>query len=105
MVLQNTIILQEGVPARLHFTDHRIESRTITEPTTGRPAIRQVLALSVDTMDGRPVSAEFSTMAEKLAGQFEPYLKDKSYRGYDFTITQFGDGFTRSWSVKATPRT
>ena len=103
-VLVNHVILENGIPTRLHFTDHRIEARTITEPVTGRPAIRQVLALIVDTLDGRPVSAEFSTMAEKLAGQFEPYLGDKSYRGYDFTITQFGEGFTRSWSVKVTPR-
>jgi hypothetical protein len=103
-VLVNHVILENGIPSRLHFTDHRIERRTITEPSTGRPAIREVLALTVDTLDGRPVSAELSTMAEKLAGQFEPYLVDKSYRDYDFTITQLGEGFMRSWSVKVTPR-
>lgn len=103
-VLVNHVILENGVPSRLHFTDHRIESRTITEPTTGRPVIRETLALTVDTLDGRPVNAELSTMAEKLANQFGPYLPDKSYRNYDFTITQFGEGFIRSWSVKVTPR-
>ena len=105
MVLQNNVILQNGIPARLHFVDHRIEKRTITEPATGRLILRSVLALDVDELNGRPVVAILSTMAEKLAGQFAPYLDDKSYRNYDFTITQLGDGFTRSWSVKVIPRT
>lgn len=104
MVLQNNVILQNGIPTRLHFTDHRIEKRTITEPATGRQVLRSVLALDVDQLDGRPVVAILSTMAEKLAGQFAPYLTDKSYVNFNFTITQLGDGFTRTWSVKVTPR-
>jgi len=102
-VLVNHVILDNDVPARLHFTDHRIEKRTITEPTTGGSAIRNVLVLYVDRLDGRPVTAEFSTMAEKLASQFEPYLKDKSYRNYEVIITQRGEGFQRKWSVQFIP--
>ena len=104
MVLQNHVMLQNGIPARMHFTDHQVIARTITEPQTGRPATRNVLELSVDSLDGRPVSAVFSTMAEKLAAQFAPYLGDKSYTKYDFVVTQRGDGFARTWTVQASPR-
>ena len=68
-VLQNTIILENGIPARVHITDHHLERRTITEPTTGRPVVRNTLVLDVDTLDGRPAQAVLTTMAEKLAGE------------------------------------
>ena len=105
MVLQNHVILQNGVPARLHFTDHHIERRTITDPNTGLPSMRNVLAFDVDRLNGVAVGAIFSTMAEKLAGQFEPYLGDKSYMSYEIIITQSGDGFTRKWMVQFIPMT
>ena len=104
MVLQNYVILQPGIPTKLHFYDHQIESRTITDPVSGRPAIRQVLVLDVDMLNDKPVAARYSTMAEKHAQQFSPYLAGKTYAGYDFTITMSGDGFRRAWSVQVTPR-
>ncbi len=103
MVLQNTIILENDKPARLHFTDHAIERRTINDPTTGRPAFRNVLVFDVDRLNGAPVMAKWSTLAEKLALQFQPYLADKSYRNYEVIITQRGDGFTRTWSTQFIP--
>jgi hypothetical protein len=105
MVLQNNVILQNNIPCRLHFTDHHLLPRTITDPDSGRPGIRNVLEFDVDTLDGRPVGAKFSTMAEKLASQFKPYLDDKSYRNYDFIITQRGEGYLRTWTVQVIPRT
>jgi len=105
MVLENHVVLQNGTPTRMHFTDHRVEARPITERQTGRPAIRNVLVLDVDQLDGRPVHALFSTMAEKLAARFSPYLADKGYRGYDFVVTQNGDGWTRDWTTRWIPRT
>jgi len=103
MVLQNHVILVNDVPARLHFTDHHIESRTITEPVTLQAAIRNTLVFNVDRLNGAPVQAVFSTMAEKLAGQFQPYLGDKSYRSYEVVITQRGDGYQRRWTVQFIP--
>ena len=105
MVLQNHVILQNGVPARMHFTDHHIERRTITDPNTGQPSIRNVLVFDVDRLNGASVGAIFSTMAEKLALQFEPYLSDKSYTKYEVIITQNGEGFLRKWSVQFIPST
>jgi hypothetical protein len=102
-VLENYVILETGVPTRLHFTDHRIERRTITDPMTGQPGSRNVLVFEVDRMDGRPVAAKYSIMAEKHAAQFEPYLKDKKYTSYEFTIVRSGEGFRTSYSVTPTP--
>ncbi len=104
MVLQNYVMLQQGVPARLHFYDHLIESRTITDPSTRQPAARNVLVFEVDQLNGNPVNSKFSTMAEKLAGQFAAYLPDKSYRNYDFIITMRGTGFQTAYTVQAVPR-
>ncbi len=102
-VLQNTVLLENDKPARLHFTDHLIEPRTVTERATGRPIIRETLVMNVDRLDGHAVAAVLTTMASGLADQFEPYLKDKSYRNYEIIITQHGDGFLRKWTVQFIP--
>jgi hypothetical protein len=102
-VLENYVMLENNVPTRLHFTDHHIESRTITDPVTGEPAKRKVLVFEVDRMDGRAVEAKYSTMSEKHAAQFEPYLGEKSYRNFTFTIVRSGEGFRTSYSITPTP--
>ena len=105
MVLENYVILETGIPARLHFTDHAIQRRTTTDPLTGEPTTRNVLVFEVDRVGVREVFAKYSIMAEKHAGQFAPYLPDKSYREYDFVITKTGEGFRTSWSLQVIPRT
>ncbi len=105
MVLENYVILESGIPARVHFTDHTIQKRTITDPQTGQPATRQVLVLEVDKFNGREVAAKYSTMSQKHADQFSAYLADKSYRDYDFVITKTGEGFRTVYSVQVIPRT
>ena len=104
MVLQNYVILQKGIPTRLHFTDHYIETIQITDRQTGLPAKRQRLVFDVDTVDARPVVAKYSTLSEKHASQFAGYLADKSYRNFDFVITQTGEEFRTSWTVERLPR-
>ncbi len=103
MVLQNHVVLVNNQPARLHFSDHVISARTITDPNTGRPGIRNVLEFQCDRLDGRPVMSTFSTMAEKLASKFQPFLDKKAYRDYEIIITQSGEGFLRNWSVQFIP--
>lgn len=104
MVLRNIVELVNDVPARVHIIEHTIDRRTITDPGTGRPTIREVLVMDVDELDGRPVAAKWSTMARNLADKLGPYLTDKRYRAYTFVVTQSGEGYTRRWSVQAIPR-
>lgn len=104
MVLENYVLLETGVPARVHFTDHAIQRRTVTDPMTGEPTTRNVLVFDVAQLNGREVFAKYSIMAEKHAGQFSAYLKDKSYRDYDFIITKSGEGFRTSWSLQVVPK-
>lgn len=104
MVLENYVLLETGVPARVHFIDHVIQRRTVTDPITGGPATRNVLVFDVDLLNGREVAAKYSIMAEKHAGQFSAYLADKSYRDFDFLITRTGEGFRTSWSLQVLPR-
>lgn len=104
MVLENYVILETGVPARLHFTDHVIQRRTVTDPITGGATTRNVLVFDVDLLNGREVAAKYSIMAEKHAGQFAGYLPDKTYRDYEVVITRTGEGFRTSWSVQFLPR-
>jgi hypothetical protein len=104
MVLQNYIILEPGIPARMHFTDHVITRRTITDPVTGGGTPRNVLVFDVDKLNGLAVAAKYSTMSEKHALQFQPYLADKSYRDYDVVITVTGEGFRTSYSTQFIPR-
>jgi len=68
MVLENYVMLETGVPARLHFSDHVIQRRTVTDPITGGPTIRNVLVFDVDLLNGRDAAAKYSIMAEKHAG-------------------------------------
>jgi len=103
MVLQNYVILQEGEPTRLHFRDHVIMTKTITDPTSLQPASRNTLDFDVDRLGGHEVTSKLSIMAEKFAGMFQPYLADKSYVNYDFIITVQGEGFRRNWTVQAIP--
>jgi len=104
MVLQNYVILQEGVPARMHFVDHEITSREITDPLTNKPKTVKALVLTVDELNGTPIHGFYSTISEKHAVQFSPYLEGKTYREKVITITQMGKGFSRDWLVKVESR-
>ena len=103
MVLQNYVMLQQGVPARLHFSDHNIQVRTITDPTTRMAKNVNTLVFNVDRLNGAPVESLFSTVSEKLAGQFAAYLSDKSYKNYEFLITQIGTCFQTAYTVQSIP--
>jgi hypothetical protein len=104
MPLQNWIMFTPGKPERMHFSDHHMERREITDPGTGRGSYRNVAIFEVDQLNGQPVGAQLSVIAEKLFSQMEPYLDGKKYLDYDFTITKSGAGYTTSYSVQVTPR-
>lgn len=103
MVLQNYVILVPGKPSRMHFTDHEVVVKTITDPVSGRPKPINALVFTVDTLEGRPVVAYYSTVSQKHAQDFAPYLPDKKYTHYDFIILMMGEGFRREYQVQVIP--
>ena len=105
MVLRNYVVLEEGIPTRMHFVSHTIQVRDITDPLSGLPKARRALVFEVDELNGNPVTASFSTLSEKLSEEFAPYLPGERYRNYDIGITQVGTGFRTRFQVLFLPRT
>ena len=104
-MLMNYIALQPGVPTRMHFTDDYNIERTINDrERPGQTKRIKSLVFQVDELEGADVSRTFSVMSQKLAAHLEPYLPERQYRGYDFIITQMGDGFLKDWNVQVIKR-
>lgn len=104
-LLMNYVALVPGVPTRMHFTDHYFIDREIADRETGKTKPIHSLVFWVDTLGGEPCARTFSILSQKLAAHFEPFLKDKSYIGYDFIVTQMGKGFYKDWNVQVILRT
>lgn len=105
MVLQNYVILEPGRPSRMHFADHSIQVRTIHDPLTRQDKLVNTLVFTVDELDGRPVVGSYSIVSDKHSRDFLAFLPGQRYRGYDFIITQSGEGFRREYQVQSLPRT
>jgi len=103
-LLSNYIRLVPGLPTRMHFTDDYWVERTIADKETGKPKPIKSLVFWVDEVNGEPDSRTFSILSEKLAAHVTPYLPDKQYGGYDFIITQMGEGFLKDWNVQLIKR-
>ena len=103
MVLENYVKLTQGVPTRLHFADHAIIKKTITDPDSRRTKEINALEFVVDRENGKVVSKSYSILSEKHALDFRRYLDDKGYRLFDFTITVYGKGYLAVYSVEPKP--
>ena len=103
MVLRNYVTLEEGKAAVMHFRDHYLEDRNIVDPSTRREKGARALVFEVDRLGGESVSAQFSTLSEKLAQTLEPYLEEKTYINYTFIITRRGRGYATEYEVQVTP--
>lgn len=103
MVLGNFVKLIPGVPTRLHFTDHQIVKKTITDPDSHRVKEANALEFVVDRENGAVVSKSYSILSEKHAEDFRRYLDDKSYRQFDFAITVYGKSYLAVYSVEPKP--
>ena len=103
-LLMNYVRLEPGVPARMHFTDDYLIDRTIQDRDSGKEKRVKSLVFQVDELDGEDVNRTFSILSQKLAAHFEPFIKHKRYTGYDFIVTQMGDGFLKDWNVQTIQR-
>jgi len=102
MVLRNYVQLEPNVPAVMHFTGGSLQRRTIIERLDGKPKGVNALVLDVNELNGVAVSAQFSTLSEKLAAQLMPFVENKTIHLYRFAITQRGEGFTTDYTVVPT---
>ncbi len=102
--MQNYVVLMPGVPARLHFYDHDLVARTITDPLTRKQKSVTTLVFQVDELDGKPAVGQYSTLSQKHYADFQPYLDGKKYTAYDFTIRMVGNGHTREYQLTAALR-
>jgi len=100
----NYIALVPGVPTRMHFTDDYYVEREIADKETGKPKRIRSLVFWVDELNGEDVARTFSILSQKLAAHMEPFLPNKEYGGYDFIITQIGEGFLKDWNVQVIKR-
>jgi len=103
-MLMNYVELTPEIPLRLHFTDDYRVQRDLPDPLTGKTKRVDSLIFWVDEVNGQPVAKTFSIVSKGLAALLEPYLSDKAYREYDFTITKRGSGFATQFQVDALPR-
>lgn len=86
MSLGNWVILKPGVEVRLHFKDYRITPREIEDQLWKQTRTVQSLLFLVDRENGAPVDKMFSVISDRLAQEFDPYLKDGSYKDYEWTL-------------------
>jgi len=100
----NYISLVPGVPTRMHFTDDYWVDREIADKETGKPKKIRSLVFWVDELNGEDCARTFSILSQKLAAHITPYLPNKEYGGYDFVITQIGNGFMKDWNVQIIKR-
>lgn len=103
MVLQNYVLLQPGVPTRLHFSQVARKLKTIGDPDTGRPKQLQSLEFTVDEMNGQAVVSAYSVVSQKHSADFAPFLPGDKFLQYDFIITMTGEGFLRQYQVQTIP--
>lgn len=104
MVFSNWVSLIPGQLRRLHFTDYYYVQREIYDKELGRPKKVWSHVFYCDEVDGEAASKTFSVLSEKLWSILEPYSKDNEYRGYDFVITQAGEGFYKDFNVQVIKR-
>jgi hypothetical protein len=87
----------------MHFINHAIVVKRVTDKLTGLPSDKNSLVFSVDRLNGVEVLTTFSTLADTLAEQLMPYTEGRRYIGLEFTITKHGVGFQTRYSVEVKP--
>ena len=88
MALDNWVKLELGTRKTLHFRDHRVTEREITDPFWKTPRVVTSLLFLVDREDGVTVDKTLSITSERLASEFEPYLADRSYTLYEWVLAK-----------------
>jgi hypothetical protein len=102
-MLMNYIPLEDGIPKRLHFTDHYYVDREVWDKDLEKMKWIKSLVFWTDEEDGSPTAKTFSVLSNKLAELFRPYLQENRYRTLEFTITKRGEGFGTQFTMETNP--
>lgn len=105
VVNENYVKLEIGKPVRLHFIDHGIMDKIVTDPVLKWKKTVKSLVFKVDKMDGDQADTVFSMLSEKLWKEFEPYLEGQKYLNYEFVIVKDIAGFMPPRIVEVRPYT
>jgi hypothetical protein len=103
MVLQNFVVLQDGVPAVMHFRSGQIVEKDITDPLTRQPKRVRVLEFQVDRLGGAATEATFSVTSEKLAQTLMPFVEQGRLASTTFIVTKHGSGFRTEYETQTLP--
>lgn len=100
---ENWVIFKPGQRKTLHFYDHAMVERVITDPVTKTPKRVKTLVLYVDEEDGVKVEKMLSLLSYSLAQKIAAYIPGKAYTRYKFTIEKPLDKFAKPELVEVTP--
>jgi len=103
MIQTPWIVLVAGVPKVLHLADHIIYDKPIRDPETGFIKAVTTLTFLVDREDGVEIAKQWSILSPALAANFLPFIDQKRYRDWNFTVIESGGGYVKSWQVSQTP--
>jgi len=102
-VIENFVKLRPGVEKKLHFYEHEIVTRVITDPILKMRKKVQSLVFLVDREDGVKVDKMYSIVSEKHAAEFAGYLPGKRYRRFEFVVVKDAPGFVPPRIVEVRP--
>jgi len=102
--ISNFVSLAPGVPVELHFKDHGIMMRMITDPIRKVAVQRETLMMYVDRENGVGVDKVYSVLSQKHASELAGYLPGKNYVNYLFTVQKDAPGTVPPRIVKVAPR-
>jgi len=102
--IENFIVLAPGVERSLHFRDHALVPRVITDPVLKERRTVESLLFYVDEENGRAVDKTYSIVSQKHAAEFSGYLEGKRYRGYVFVVIKDAPGTVPPRIARVVPR-
>jgi len=103
LVIENFVKLKPGVQKLLHFYDHSIVTRVLTDPVLKLEKRVQSLVFLVDREDGVEVENMYSVVSERHAAEFAGYLERKRYRDFESVVLKPAPGFVAPRIVEVRP--
>ncbi len=94
------IELEEGIPVLLKFSEHYVQPKEITDPTTGRVKKVETVQLVVTHLNGKPVDAEWSVLSWKLIQRIQPFIESGQMFTRVFKVTKHGKGFYTKYELE-----